>query len=93
MNRKAYFIFAALIVVNALMVAVAGAASEAPRMSKEELKSRLSDKNIVLIDVRTDRDWTRSDSKIKGAVREDPVNVATWAKKYPKDKTIVLYCA
>jgi predicted sulfurtransferase len=76
-----------------LLLAFAAASAEAPRMSKEELKSRLGDKNIVVIDVRTGYDWEKSDSKIRGAVREDPEDAASWAKKYTKEKTIVLYCA
>ncbi len=92
MNKKAYLIFAALIVFNALLIAVVEAA-DAPRMSKEELKSRLGDKNTVIIDVRIAGDWAASGSKIKGAIREDPRAVASWAGKYPKEKTIVLYCA
>jgi len=74
-------------------LAFAVASADAPRMSKEELKGRLGDKDIVVIDVRTGYDWEKSDSKIRGAVREDPQNVASWAKKYTKEKTIVLYCA
>jgi rhodanese-related sulfurtransferase len=62
-------------------------------MSKEELKSRLGDKDIVVIDVQTGSDWKKSDSKIRGAVREDPEDAASWARKYTKEKTIVLYCA
>ncbi len=39
-------------------------------------------------------DWDNSKVKIQGAVREDPdKNVKSWAEKYSKDKTIVLYCA
>jgi len=38
-------------------------------------------------------DWTGSDLKIRGAVREDPLAVDSWANKYPKDKTLVFYCA
>ena len=34
-----------------------------------------------------------SDKKIKGAVRQDPNEVKTWAASLPKDKKIVLYCA
>ncbi len=91
MYKKAYVIFAALIVFNALLIAVQ--AADAPRISKEELKSRLGDKDTVIIDVRIAGDWAASESKIKGAVREDPRDVAAWAGKYPKKKTIVLYCA
>jgi len=75
------------------LLAFTVAAADAPRMSKEELKSRLGDKDIVVIDVRTGSSWERSDSKIRGAVREDPQDAASWAKKYTKEKTIVLYCS
>jgi len=43
--------------------------------------------------VRYKKDWTDSDSKIKGAIREDPESIKSWAEKYSKDKTFVLYCA
>jgi predicted sulfurtransferase len=92
MNKKAWLVFATLIVFNALLTAAA-ASADAPRMSKEELRSRLGDKDIVIIDVRIGRDWANSDFKIRGAVREDPQAVASWAGKYAKKKPIVLYCA
>ncbi len=90
MKRKTYVVLAALLAFNALLIAVE--AADAPRISKEELRSRLGDKNVVIIDVRTDHEWTASGSKIKGAVREDPRDVAAWTGKYPRGKTIVLYC-
>jgi hypothetical protein len=92
MIKKTSIIAAALIIFTALVTAAA-ASMDAPRMSKEELKSRLGDKDVVVIDVRIDSDWAMSGSKIKGAVREEPLQVAAWAGKYPKQKTIVLYCA
>jgi hypothetical protein len=64
----------------------------APRMSVEELKSRLGDPSLAVIDVRQPGDWEKSSIKITGAVREDPGNVSAWASGYPKDKTIILYC-
>jgi rhodanese-related sulfurtransferase len=47
---------------------------------------------LVIIDVRLGKDWTDSDLKIKGAVREESEAFESWAKKYPKDKTLVFYC-
>jgi hypothetical protein len=41
-------------------------------MTKEELKSLLGNPGIIVVDVRIADDWKRSDSKIKGAIREDP---------------------
>jgi hypothetical protein len=66
---------------------------DAPRMTKDELKAMLGNPDLVIIDVRWGKDWTESDSKIKGAVREDPEVIESWANKYPKGNTIVLYCA
>jgi hypothetical protein len=67
--------------------------TDAPRMTKDELKGMLGNPDLVIVDVRYGKDWTDSHLKIKGAVREDPKVFESWANKYPKDKTIVLYCA
>ena len=67
--------------------------ADVPRMTKDELKAILGNPDLVIIDVRAKKDWTDGDSKIKGAIREDPESVKSWAEKYSKDKTIVLYCA
>ena len=48
--------------------------------------------DLIIIDVRLERDWKSSSLKIRGAVWEDFLDVDTWAQKYPKNKTIVLYC-
>ena len=71
----------------------AGSSKDVPRVGKDTLKGWLGDPNVVLVDVRTDRDWKASDQKIKGAIRQDPNQVKTWASSLPKDKKIVLYCA
>ncbi len=64
-----------------------------PRITKEELKAMLGKPDVIIVDVRADKDWTDSDLKIKGAVRESPQAIESWASKYPKDKTLVFYCA
>jgi rhodanese-related sulfurtransferase len=67
---------------------------EVPRITKEELKEMLDKPDVIVIDVRYGKDWTESKEKIPGAVREDPKKATkTWAGKYDKDKTIVLYCS
>jgi len=66
---------------------------DVPRITKEQLKSELGNPEVVVLDVRTEGDWNSSNSKIKGAVRENPGDVKSWLDKYPKDKMIVLYCA
>jgi rhodanese-related sulfurtransferase len=53
----------------------------------------LGNPDLVIIDVRAQKDWKESDLKIKGAVREDPETVESWANNYSKAKTIVFYCA
>ena len=42
----------------------------APRMTKEELKPMLGNPDVLIVDVRADKDWADSDLKIKGAARE-----------------------
>jgi rhodanese-related sulfurtransferase len=69
-----------------------GPGSNAPRMTKEHLRDQLGNPNFVIVDVRLGKDWDNSKFKIKGAVRESSSDIS-WAEKYPKDRTIVLYCA
>jgi predicted sulfurtransferase len=77
----------------AAVFATPALAQEAKRMSIEELKGMLGNPDVLIVDVRRDGDWASSKFKIKGAVREDPEKVDTWMSKYPKDKTLVFYCA
>jgi len=79
-----------LVFVGSLTITVG--AEEVPRMTKEQLKEMLDNPNVVIIDVRTGKDWSASDVKIKGAIREDSRKVKKWASKLEKDKTYVLYC-
>ena len=76
-----------------LMGTLTAVAVDVPRMSKESLKTKLNDPDLVVLDVRTGSDWRASEFKIKGAVRGSSENVDSWATKYAKDKTLVLYCA
>lgn len=62
-------------------------------VSINELRDMLDNPDLTVIDVRFEKDWEKSNMKIKGAVREDYMRVETWADRYPKDKLIVLYCA
>jgi rhodanese-related sulfurtransferase len=84
----------ASIVFLALIVLVGAARADDPLiMTKEQLLPLLGKPDIIIIDVRTNYDWDSSKVKIKGAVREEGMKFASWMKKYPKDKTIVFYCA
>ncbi len=58
-------------------------AQQAPRLDPETLKSWLSDPQVLILDVRQEKDWQSSDKKIAGAVREDPHAVKTWASSLP----------
>jgi rhodanese-related sulfurtransferase len=75
------------------ILATFATSAEVPRIKKDELKAMLGNSDLVILDVRYKKDWTDSDSKIQGAIREDPESVKSWAEKYSKDKTLVLYCA
>ena len=68
-------------------------ADDAPRISTEELQEMLGSSDLVVLDVRTAKDWKKSDRKIVGSVRVDPDDVKSWAGNYAKDQKIVLYCA
>jgi len=67
-------------------------AADVPKITAEELMAKLGSPDLIIIDVRIERDWKSSPLKVKGAAWEDFLDVDTWAQKYPKDKTIVLYC-
>ncbi len=64
-----------------------------PFMEPEELKARLGDPSLAIIDVRADLDEEGGPGRIQGAVLEIYNEVANWAPKYPQDQTIVVYCA
>lgn len=66
-------------------------AQHVERISLEDLRSRLGQEDLVLLDVRTRRDWKTSDVKIKGALRPTG-DIVQWAEDYPRDTPLVLYC-
>ena len=68
-------------------------AADPLRTTKEELKQRLGNPEIVIVDLRSGSDWKGSERKIAGAVREEPNDVGGWENRYTKDKHMILYCA
>ena len=90
-KRLSISLFAIFFTVGIL--ATFAKSADVPRMKKDELKAMLDNPDLVILDVRSENDWKDGDTKIKGAVREDPESVKPWAEKYSKDKTLVLYCA
>ena len=93
MLKRWFYRVVLLAALAALGVGVAMAGDEAPRIGKDDVKARLGAADMSIIDVRAASDWSESTLKIKGAVREDPKNVDGWASRYPKDRTLILYCA
>lgn len=95
MRFKVIAVFGMVLLIGVvLLLSGADASAQVDRMSKEELKAMLGKPDVIIIDVRQPVDLAKSTMMIKGAVREDPKQeVKSWADKYPKDKTIVLYCA
>lgn len=65
-----------------------GYTDEVPRIDKEKVKGMIGNPDVIIIDIRR-----VADLKIKGAVREDPETLFSRTHKYPKDKTLILYCA
>ena len=91
MKRKKiilFFLAAALLVVSGPVLA-----ADVPRMTVEELKAVLGNDNVVVLDVRSGRDWNSSEFKIQGAKRAEPGKINNWDGTYPKDNTVVIYCA
>lgn len=64
---------------------------EVPRITKEQLKAMLGKPDLVIIDARPVEQWKYSDQMIPGTVHEDPLTIDSWAQKYDKNKTIVVY--
>lgn len=64
-----------------------------PRMTKEELRPLLGKPDVVILDVRLEKQWEASDSKIPGASHLKEEDVKSWAKIQDRNKTYVLYCA
>jgi len=84
---------ALLLTMGNATVSTADDPTDIPRISVHQVKQRLGDSQIVIIDVRKARNWWRSSSKIPTSIREDPNTANQWFNNYPKDKTLIFYCA
>ena len=87
---KKLLLFLVSIICFTALPALAG---DVKLMTAAELKNMLGSKELVILDVRSGRDWTTSELKIKGAIRASGDDFESWANSYPKEKKIVLYCA
>lgn len=90
---RLWTILSALALAMVLGFASAVPAYDVKTMTKEELKKVMDQDTVTILDVRSGRDWSSSEIKIKGAHRLDSKSLSTQAAKYPKDNTLVLYCA
>ena len=87
---KKLLLFIVSIICFTALPALAG---DVKRMTTTELKSMLGSSELIILDVRSGRDWSTSELKITGAIRASGDDFASWANTYPKEKKIVLYCA
>jgi hypothetical protein len=94
MNKIRVFVIIILMIgtSSAFVSAKKAELKEVPRITKDQLRANLENDSYVIIDVRIPKDYDSSDLKIRGAIRENPMDISFWSP-YPKDKTIVLYCA
>ena len=53
----------------------------------------LGDPDVIIVDVRHEQQWRAGELKIRGAVHENPDAVRSWAERYQRDKTLILYRA
>ncbi len=72
----------------------AASSADVPRMAVETLKELLdgSETVPVVLDLRTGSSWKNSEYMIESAIREEPGEMSSWAEKYAKEATLVLYC-
>ena len=94
MKKGISFMFKTSIVL-ALVTALTinAVAASVPRITKEQLRSMMDNPEIIIVDVRTGKDWKASEYKIKGAVRVNPREVESWGSQHSESKTFVFYCA
>jgi rhodanese-related sulfurtransferase len=93
MKKTYVIILMAFMMASTVFSAGTAGRADVELITKEELKSMLGNPDVIIVDVRQPSHYDVSGSKIKGAVREDPSSVTAWMEKYPKDKTLVFYCA
>ncbi len=93
MNSKTRSILVISLLLIGICSLMATAQTTVSRMAKEELNTRLNDPKTIVVDVRTGRDWSSSQLKIKGAVRVEPRDAILAVETYDKDSTLVFYCS
>ncbi len=87
-RERSTLLGATLGLIVIFMLSATGYTEEVPRIDKEKVKEMLGNPDVIIVDIRK-----VANLKIKGAVREDPEKLLSQTHKYPKDKTLILYCA
>jgi len=84
-----------LMLFTIMLSATFALSDDVPMITKEQLKAMLGNPDCNILDFRHFSDYTSSDLKIKGAIREVAMGWGTggWAGQYSKEKTLVLYCS
>ncbi len=60
-----------------------------PELEIDQVSPLLGKPDVVILDLRTGK----IDAKIPGSVREDPNrSLDSWAEKFSREKTLILYC-
>jgi hypothetical protein len=93
-DRLRYGLLVLAVILNGTAAAPAAAATataDAPRITKEEARALLGAPQVIFVDARTESTWSKSDRKIKGAVRIDKWDLQMWASPYPGDTTFIIY--
>jgi len=81
-----------LVLLFSLFLATSVYSGSVQIMDKDELKAQLGSDTLVVLDVRTGRDWSTSEFKIQDAIRVDGKDLSV-AERHQKSDTFVLYCA
>jgi len=89
-DRLIYGLLALAVILTGTAAAPA-ATADAPRITKEEARALLGAPHVLFVDARTESTWSKSDRKIKGAVRIDKWDLQMWASSYPDDMTFIIY--
>lgn len=64
---------------------------EIPRISLNDAKDMLGKPGVTLLDCRLEEQWNASENKLPGAMHENPADVKSWAERYPREVTTVIY--
>ena len=88
------FLSLLFVLLNQLIVPAAFSATDiVPRITVQELKAKMDKgEDIVIIDVRTGREYEESKIKMKGAIRIPIVQLENRINELPRDKEIITYC-